>query len=132
MGHKLWAFHNFKTYKLLFVTQNVTNVFDQKFSLNGVRVLFAEFFGTFILTVIGIGTAFSASELGPLAGGIGVMLGIYYAANASGGHVNPAVTSNLYHLFQTLTSHFLVGFWIQGRLSDSFLRGTILLLIYWA
>jgi len=88
-----------------------------KISLNGVRVLFAEFIGTFILTVIGIGTAFSASELGPLAGGIGVMLGIYYAANASGGHVNPAVT---------------IGFWIQGRLSDSFLRGTILLLIYWA
>jgi len=88
-----------------------------KISLNGVRVMFAEFFGTFILTVIGIGATVSEDPLGPLAGGIGVMLGIYYACNASGGHVNPAVTA---------------GFWIQGRLSDSFLRGTILMLIYWA
>ena len=61
--------------------------------------MFAEFFGTFILTVIGIGTAFSGNALGPLAGGIGVMLGIYYAANASGGHVNPAVTSTFSWLF---------------------------------
>jgi len=88
-----------------------------KISLNGVRVMFAEFFGTFILTVIGIGTTVSGNPLGPLAGGIGVTLGIYYACNASGGHVNPAVTA---------------AFWIQGRLSDSFLRGTILMLIYWA
>ena len=54
--------------------------------------MFAEFFGTFILTVIGIGATVSGDPLGPLAGGIGVMLGIYYACNASGGHVNPAVT----------------------------------------
>ena len=56
--------------------------------------MFAEFIGTFILTVIGIGTTFSGNGLGPLAGGIGVMLGIYYAANVSGGHVNPAVTGH--------------------------------------
>jgi len=88
-----------------------------KISLQGVRIVFAEFFGTFILTVIGIGTTISGNPLGPLAGGIGVMLGIFYAANASGGHVNPAVTA---------------GFWIQGRLADSFLRGTLLMAIYWA
>ena len=113
------------------LTSDISSAVEFSLSLNGVRVLFAEFFGTFILTVIGIGTTISANPLGPLAGGIGVMLGIYYAANASGGHVNPAVTSMLHPSFNPLMNS-LVGFWIQGRLSDSFLRGTILMLIYWA
>ena len=113
------------------LTSDISSAVEFSLSLNGVRVLFAEFFGTFILTVIGIGTTISGNPLGPLAGGIGVMLGIYYAANASGGHVNPAVTSMLHPSFNPLMNS-LVGFWIQGRLSDSFLRGTILMLIYWA
>ena len=81
------------------------------------RIAFAEFIGTFILVVIGIGTSISGNVLGPLAGGMGVTLGIFYSAKASGGQVNPAVTA---------------GLWIQGRLSDSFARGTLLLAVYWA
>ena len=66
--------------------------------------MFAEFFGTFILTVIGIGTTVSENPLGPLAGGIGVTLGIYYACNASGGHVNPAVTGKFCEILNNMVT----------------------------
>jgi len=98
-----------------------------KIKAPAIRILFAEFIGTFILAVVGIGASIAGlpvaepsapvvCSLAPIAGGIGVTLGIYYAANVSGGHVNPAVTA---------------AFWIQGRLADSFIRGTLLLLVYW-
>ena len=52
-----------------------------------------------------------------MAGGLGVCLGIFTAANVSGGHVNPAVTT---------------AFWIQGRLGSNFLSNTLMMLIYFA
>ena len=75
--------------------------------------------GTFILALIGIGAGLRFSELSPLggaiAGGLGVCLGIFTAANVSGGHVNPAVTT---------------AFWIQGRLGSNFISNTLMMLIY--
>ena len=44
-----------------------------------------------------------------------VCLGIYAAANVSGGHINPAVT---------------FGFFVQGRLGHTFLDNLFMLVIY--
>lgn len=61
----------------------------------------AEFFGTFILIVFGVGvvaqTVLSQDANGSYLGinigwGLAVMLGIYTAAGVSGAHLNPAVT----------------------------------------
>ncbi len=61
----------------------------------------AEFFGTFILIVFGIGvvaqTVLSGGANGSylainLGWGLAVMLGVYTAAGVSGAHINPAVT----------------------------------------
>lgn len=61
----------------------------------------AEFFGTFILIVFGVGvvaqTVLSQNANGSYLGinigwGLAVMLGIYTAAGVSGAHLNPAVT----------------------------------------
>ena len=77
--------------------------------------------GTFILALIGIGAGLRSGDLSPLggaiAGGLGVCLGIFTAANVSGGHVNPAVTT---------------AFWIQGRLGSNFISNTLMMLIYFA
>ena len=65
--------------------------------------------GSFILAYIGIGAAHMTSGLlgygssssihGALAGGLGVALGIFFSAGASGGHLNPSVTM----------AHFVLG-----------------------
>lgn len=61
----------------------------------------AEFLGTFVLIVFGIGVVaevvLSRRDLGTpltihLAWGLAVMLGVYVSAGVSGGHLNPAVT----------------------------------------
>ncbi|MDX6226733.1 MAG: glycerol uptake facilitator protein, partial [Frankiales bacterium] len=61
--------------------------------------LLAEFFGTFILILFGVGVVAQvvAGGLGAhdsiaWAWGLGVTLGIYAAAKISGAHINPAVT----------------------------------------
>ena len=85
------------------------------------NAILALFSGTFILALIGIGAGLRCSDLSPLggaiAGGLGVCLGIFTAANVSGGHVNPAVTT---------------AFWIQGRLGSNFISNTLMMLIYFA
>lgn len=59
--------------------------------------------GSFILAYIGIGAAHMTSPLlngeesnssihAPLCGGLGVAIGIFISAGASGGHLNPGVT----------------------------------------
>jgi aquaporin-9 len=61
----------------------------------------AEFFGTFVLIVFGVGvvaqTVLSGGANGSyiainVAWGLGVTLGVYAAGGVSGGHLNPAVT----------------------------------------
>ncbi|GAA2403550.1 MIP/aquaporin family protein [Actinomadura vinacea] len=64
-----------------------------------VREMAAEFAGTMILILFGVGVVAQvvAGELGDhdsiaWAWGIGVTMGVYVAARLSGGHINPAVT----------------------------------------
>jgi MIP family channel proteins len=68
---------------------------------SGVREAAAEFLGTFILIVFGVGvvaqTVLSKNANGSylainLGWGLAVMLGVYTAAGVSGAHLNPAVT----------------------------------------
>lgn len=65
------------------------------------REALAEFLGTFILIVFGVGVVAQVTLGGGatgqylsinLAWGIAVMMGVYVAAGVSGGHLNPAVT----------------------------------------
>merc|ERR1711953_139487 len=83
----------------------------------GLKIVFAEFLGTLILSFIGIGAGLQGTggTAGAIAGGLGVALGIYTAASISGGHVNPAVTA---------------GFLIQGRLANSIIGNLVMFLIY--
>jgi len=68
-----------------------------------VRILLAEFWGTFILTSFGIGAnaqSVCSNHAVPngniititLGWGLGIAMGIYSSINVSGGHINPAVT----------------------------------------
>src|SRR5262245_60478581 len=69
---------------------------------NGIwREVFAEFLGTFILIVLGVGVVaqvvLSRQETGTflsinIVWGIAVILGCYVARGVSGAHLNPAVT----------------------------------------
>src|SRR5437870_12844403 len=65
------------------------------------RELLAEFFGTFILIVFGVGVVaqvvLSRQTAGTflsinIAWGLAVTMGCYVAAGVTGGHLNPAVT----------------------------------------
>lgn len=66
-----------------------------------VREMFAEFLGTFVLIVLGVGVVAQVVLSGNAAGtylsinigwGLAVMLGVYVAGGVSGAHLNPAVT----------------------------------------
>ena len=65
------------------------------------RAALAEFFGTFILIVFGLGVVAQTVLSGQAAGsplaihlcwGIAVVLGVYACGGVSGAHINPAVT----------------------------------------
>src|SRR3954468_3317465 len=66
-----------------------------------VREMLAEFLGTFVLIVFGVGvvaqTVLSRNSAGSTLGiniawGIAVMMGCYVSAGVTGAHLNPAVT----------------------------------------
>src|SRR3954463_14854117 len=68
------------------------------------REMLAEFFGTFILIVFGVGVVaqvvLSKSTAGNflsinIAWGLGVTMGCYVCAGVTGAHLNPAVTISL-------------------------------------
>ena len=87
------------------------------------RIFLAEFTGTFILCLVGIGSTLQGTDdafgtenpAGPIAGGIGVFLGVFMAANISGGHVNPAVT---------------MTFFVQKRLGKTWAENVKMLFVY--
>ena len=65
------------------------------------REVFAEFLGTFVLMMLGLGVVaqvvLGKGELGGylsinLVWGLAVVMGCYVAAGVSGAHLNPAVT----------------------------------------
>ena len=69
-----------------------------------IREALAEFFGTFILIVFGVGVVAQVVLSGRAAGdylsinigwGLAVTMGVYVAAGVSGAHLNPAVTISL-------------------------------------
>ena len=57
-----------------------------------------------------------SSTHGAVAGGLGVALGIFASANASGGHINPAVTT---------------GFLVLGRMGKGLIGNIIGALVYY-
>ncbi|CBY11513.1 unnamed protein product [Oikopleura dioica] len=71
---------------------------------NILRIALAEFLGTFILCLIGLGAVHEAqvSQTGTLgvclAFGFAVAFGVYASAGVSGGHINPAVTMAMFTL----------------------------------
>jgi len=98
---------------------SLESIVSRKLKIKNVRVrqFLAEFHGSFILAYIGIGAAHATSGLlgysgssihGALAGGLGVALGIFFSAGASGGHLNPSVTM----------AHFILGKMGTGFLSN--------------
>src|SRR5215813_10404646 len=75
--------------------------------LKGVgREMLAEFLGTFVLIIFGVGvvaqTVLSKGSAGTalsinIAWGLGVVMGCYVCAGVTGAHLNPAVTLITYH-----------------------------------
>ena len=97
----------------------------------------AEFLGTFILIVFGVGvvaqTVLSRGANGSflainIGWGLAVMLGVYTAGGISGGHLNPAVT-----LAAALTRGFpwaKVGPFIVAQMAGAFAASAIVFLTY--
>jgi len=85
------------------------------------RIALAEFFGTFILCLIGLGAVHEAqvAQTGTLgvclAFGFAVAFGVYASAGVSGGHINPAVTMAMFTL---------------GKLGSSFAENLKMFFVY--
>jgi MIP family channel proteins len=97
----------------------------------------AEFLGTFILIVFGVGvvaqTVLSKGDNGSylainLGWGLGVMLGVYAAAGVSGAHLNPAVT-----LAAAVTRGFpwsKVAPFVVAQIAGAFVASAVVYLTY--
>ena len=97
----------------------------------------AEFFGTFILIVFGVGvvaqSVLSRNGAGSylainLGWGLAVMLGVYVSAGVSGAHLNPAVTLAL-----ALTRGFpwsKVAPYVMAQMAGAFVASAIVFLTY--
>jgi MIP family channel proteins len=97
----------------------------------------AEFLGTFVLIVFGVGvvaqTVLSGSENGSYLGinlgwGLAVMLGVYVAGGVSGAHLNPAVTLAL-----AATRGFpwsKVGPYAVAQVAGAFVASAVVFLTY--
>jgi len=84
-----------------------------------IRNFLGEFYGTFILCLVGNGAvhagAFGSGVNVALAYGLAVAFGIYSCAKVTGGHINPAVT---------------IGFWSLGKLGSDLKENTVNALVY--
>ncbi|WP_067807222.1 MIP/aquaporin family protein [Actinomadura formosensis] len=88
------------------------------------REMTAEFAGTLILILFGVGVVAQVIAGGPALGdhdsiawawGVGVTLGVYVAARISGGHINPAVTLAL-AVFKGFPWRKVLPFWFAQTL----------------
>ena len=93
----------------------------------------AEFFGTFVLVVVGTFALVGATRSGvepllvaPFAFGIALLAGLYAFAEVSGGHYNPAVSLGLF-LDGRLTVADLLGYWASQFLGG--IAASIVLLL---
>lgn len=101
------------------------------------REVAAEFLGTFILIVFGVGvvaqTVLSANANGSflainLGWGLAVMLGVYVAGAVSGAHLNPAVTIALAVLRGFSWSK--VAPYIAGQMAGAFVASAVVYVTY--
>ncbi|XP_010919603.1 probable aquaporin TIP5-1 [Elaeis guineensis] len=90
------------------MASSVRSQFQQSISLPALRAYLAEFISTFFFVFAAVGSAISARMLTPdvtseasslvataVAQGFALFAAVYIASDASGGHVNPAVTFGL-------------------------------------
>ena len=101
------------------------------------REVLAEFLGTFVLIVLGVGVVAQVVLSGQTAGtylsinvgwGLAVMLGCYVAGGVSGAHLNPAVTIAL--AVHRGFSWAKVGPYILGQVAGAFVASVVVYLTY--
>jgi len=111
---------------------NGVDLKEREAAMNFVRILLAEFLGTFWLVFGGVGSALIAAAFPDLgigfvgvafAFGLTVLTGIYAFGPISGGHFNPAVTFGLWTAGRTRTLRVLPYIILQvaGAIAASFL-----------
>ena len=101
------------------------------------REALAEFLGTFVMMLFGIGVVAQVSLGGGatgqylsinLAWGLAVTLGVYVSAGVSGGHLNPAVTVSLAALRGFPWSK--VGPYVAAQVAGAFAASAVVYLTY--
>jgi MIP family channel proteins len=104
---------------------------------NWVREAAAEFLGTFVLIVFGVGvvaqTVLSKSANGSylainLGWGLAVMLGVYIAAGVSGAHLNPAVSLAL--AVHRRFAWSKVPVYVGAQIAGAFVASAVVFLTY--
>ena len=91
----------------------------------------AEFIGTFVLVLVGCGTAsFTGGDIviTPIAFGLTLMAIIYTIGNVSGAHVNPAVSFGMFLTKKMDVKEFLIYMLVQflGAIAAAALLGLLL------
>ncbi|KAI8777348.1 aquaporin-9 [Biomphalaria glabrata] len=98
----------------------------------------AEFLGTLVLIVFGVGSVaqfvFSEGKTGSTdqvrwSWGLGVAFGVYVAGGVSGGHLNPAVTLTLC-LFKKVSWNRLLPYWI-AQYFGAFIASGLVYAVYY-
>jgi len=96
----------------------------------------AEFLGTFLLVVLGVGCV-AALKVGGIAYGVwdicmicgsAVTLGVYLSAGVSGGHVNPAVTIAL-AVFRKFPAGKVIPY-VVAQISGAFVAAVVIYALY--